>query len=183
MNYSLVGEQIRKYRRRKGLTQQQLGKQVGVTWEMVSRYERGASSPMTKITEIADALSVSVIELFTNEENTLYDSSSATRVPLFVSIPSRFDFGSKVGYYYAAPEWIKQTDDSAFAIDPNIVETKSVQISSMGPIYISPSYKISKSNLVLFRDGKSLVIDSFSKSIDPTTILGVVLAQERRFVE
>ena len=40
MKNNYIGENIRTYRARANLTQQQLADKVGVSWEMISRYER-----------------------------------------------------------------------------------------------------------------------------------------------
>ncbi len=58
---------LRELRERAGLTQQQLGERVGVTWEAVSRWERGAREPSwSNVLALADALSVST-EAFRQE--------------------------------------------------------------------------------------------------------------------
>lgn len=183
MNYKLIGEQIRKYRKRLGLTQQQLGKGIGVSREMVSRYERGASSPMGKIDKIATSLKVTPIDLLTDGESAAREVSTASQVPLFTTMPRGFDFTKKVGYYYSAPEWITKVDAEAFAVDPSIVEVKSVQVSGNGPLYISPTSKPAYGDLILFKDSNRLLLDKYDKDIAKGAIIGVVLAQERRFVE
>jgi transcriptional regulator with XRE-family HTH domain len=64
MTDSEIGRIIREQRLKLGLSQQQLAKKVGVTWEMVSRYERGKSSALQKIFELAEALEVEVNRFF-----------------------------------------------------------------------------------------------------------------------
>ena len=58
MKQDYIGENIRIYRERAHLTQQELADKIGVSWEMISRYERSASSPLKKIGAIANALNV-----------------------------------------------------------------------------------------------------------------------------
>lgn len=58
-----VGSMIRNKRQKRGWSQQELAKRLGVTWEMVSRYERGKSSALQKILQIADVLEIEVSEL------------------------------------------------------------------------------------------------------------------------
>lgn len=54
-----VGQNIRALRKKKGLTQAQLGKLCGVTGPMLSGYERGETLPKKKVLEsIAKALEV-----------------------------------------------------------------------------------------------------------------------------
>jgi transcriptional regulator with XRE-family HTH domain len=75
MEYSDIGENIRKYRNRLDLTQEELADRIGVTWEMVSRYERGESSPMNKLEKISNALNVPITDLINNSLNNHYEDS------------------------------------------------------------------------------------------------------------
>ena len=55
-----LGDQIRRYRLEKGLTQTQLGKKIGVSQRVVAYYEvKGISPPPELLVRIADALKVS----------------------------------------------------------------------------------------------------------------------------
>ena len=89
MEYRDIGESIRKYRRRLNLTQDQLADRVGVTWEMISRYERGESSPMNKLDKLSNALNIRVTDLLS--ENGCADYN----IPLFAKIPKAFEFKRK----------------------------------------------------------------------------------------
>lgn len=59
-----IGRIIREQRIKKGFSQTGLAKKVGVTWEMISRYERGKSSALQKILVIAEALDLEVSRFF-----------------------------------------------------------------------------------------------------------------------
>lgn len=60
-----LGDRIRRYRLEKGLTQTQLGKQIGVSQRVVAYYEsKGISPPPELLVRIADALKVSTDTLF-----------------------------------------------------------------------------------------------------------------------
>ena len=59
MNLKEIGRRIRHYRLLRGLTQEELAKKIGVSWEMVSRYENGRSDPTNRIVFIANALNTS----------------------------------------------------------------------------------------------------------------------------
>jgi len=59
-----IGRTIREQRQKKRLSQSELAKKVGVTWEMISRYERGRSSSLQKILLLADALDLDVSKFF-----------------------------------------------------------------------------------------------------------------------
>lgn len=60
-----LGDRIRRFRLAKGLTQTELGKMVGVSQRVITYYEvRGVSPPPDLLVRIADALDVSLDELF-----------------------------------------------------------------------------------------------------------------------
>lgn len=59
-----IGDHIKKARKSKGLTQEELAKLLGVTFAMIGQYERGERNPKKEtIQRIADALNVNVGEL------------------------------------------------------------------------------------------------------------------------
>lgn len=54
-----VGKNIRKMRKRKGMTQAELGKKIGVSYQQIGQYENGKRNPkLQTIAKIADALDV-----------------------------------------------------------------------------------------------------------------------------
>ncbi len=59
-----VGEKIKLYRDKKGLTQEQLGELIGVKGATITRYEKNDRQPkIEQLTKIAAALSVEINEL------------------------------------------------------------------------------------------------------------------------
>lgn len=68
---SAIGEQIRKYRKEKGMTQEQLGAYVGVTTQAVSKWERGSTPDAEIIPRIAQSLDISIDTLYGRSEETL----------------------------------------------------------------------------------------------------------------
>lgn len=46
---SVLGEQIKKYRIRRNITQEELGERVGVTMQAVSRWERGGAPVLGRL--------------------------------------------------------------------------------------------------------------------------------------
>lgn len=61
----IVGENIRKYRKMRGMTQQQLGDAIGVRDNTISQYEKGRNAPeQNRIYAIAEVLNVSVGDFF-----------------------------------------------------------------------------------------------------------------------
>lgn len=58
------GRNLRKIRDERGLTQESLARELGVSWITVSRYERGKSRPtVNRLHLIADVLDTTTAEL------------------------------------------------------------------------------------------------------------------------
>lgn len=67
MDNKLIGDYIRIYREKKGLSQAQLAEMVNVTSKMISRYERGDKLPGRDVLfELALALNFSIDEMIQN---------------------------------------------------------------------------------------------------------------------
>lgn len=61
----LVGQNVRKYRKMKGLTQEQLASQAGITSEYVSRIENGKENPTVDVLfKISVVLGIEVRDMF-----------------------------------------------------------------------------------------------------------------------
>jgi transcriptional regulator with XRE-family HTH domain len=119
MNYLQIGKKIRKLRIERAMSQQRLAEKIGVSWEMISRYERGKSSPLQKILLIADALNVPSEVFFQqnqaeksqfNEDLPTYNAptNNTWLVPLINSLPKN------VKDIYAVIQ------DSAYLFSPSI---------------------------------------------------------------
>ena len=68
MNQQKMGEFLRELRKRKGLTQEELGERFFITSRTVSRWETGASLPdLTILVELADFYDVDIRELIDGE--------------------------------------------------------------------------------------------------------------------
>lgn len=73
---SVLGKKIKEYRVMKGITQEELGKLVGVTTQAVSKWERGGTPDAELLPDIARVLGVSIDRLFgmqSGEESRLED--------------------------------------------------------------------------------------------------------------
>lgn len=68
---SVLGQQIKKYRLEKGLTQEQLGKQLGVTTQAVSKWECGGVPDAELLPRLSEVLCVSIDALFGREEQSV----------------------------------------------------------------------------------------------------------------
>lgn len=173
MNKNYIGENIRIYRERKNLTQQQLADKIGKTWEMISRYERGVSSPINQIDILAHALGITPADLL--KDITVDSSTSFTRIPLFEDIPSGYNFKKSNTYiYYNAPDWIVNADSDVFAINASLVSNQN------GVLYISPNHTINLNDMVLLRESGNLMVTNL-KSFQGVEVIGKVLAEEIRY--
>ena len=68
MSYSIVGEQILKFRKEKGLTQRELGEAIGVSSSAVSQWESGGTPDISLLPALSDILGVTVDALFGRTE-------------------------------------------------------------------------------------------------------------------
>ncbi len=59
-----IGQKLKEYRVKKGLTQQELAQKLGVTWEMVSRYERGENLTIGRLIQLSQILGFDISTLF-----------------------------------------------------------------------------------------------------------------------
>ena len=64
----LIGERVRKYRRRKGLSQEQLGDIVGFSQSKISKIENGDWDSLSDLRLIARALEVPIEELVKEDD-------------------------------------------------------------------------------------------------------------------
>ncbi len=80
MKENIIGKRIKEYREEKNMTQQELADRVGVTWEMISRYERNESKPFYKLEEIANALNISIEKLLHDNNNSNCITVKANKV-------------------------------------------------------------------------------------------------------
>lgn len=60
----MIGQRIKELRTKKGITQEELGRKIGITAQGVSKWERGTSPDAELLPKIAELLGVSVDSLF-----------------------------------------------------------------------------------------------------------------------
>ena len=70
MNYTIIGEQIQKYRKEAKLTQKELGEALGISSSAVSQWETGGTPDVSLLPAIADRLGISINTLFGREDIT-----------------------------------------------------------------------------------------------------------------
>jgi len=80
--YRQIGEKIRKLRLTKGLSQKDLAKYVGVTYQQIQNYEKGKSKiPVDRLIRIAEVLEVS-LDYFLKEFNNNHDKVPESELAL-----------------------------------------------------------------------------------------------------
>ncbi|NLZ24737.1 helix-turn-helix transcriptional regulator [Candidatus Dojkabacteria bacterium] len=179
MKQSYIGENIRIYRERANLTQQELADKVGITWEMISRYERDESMPYKKLENISKALDVSKSQLLEKHTPERY-STMQYKIPLFVKLPKSCKFHpTQTNYFYICPEWILQRDRDCIAIDTSLIINDESPFSRDGVVYVSINIKPEIDDYILIKQNKGLVIDRYKG--DNSNVLGKILAQEIRY--
>lgn len=77
MSYNIIGEQISKFRKTKGLTQRELGDAIGVSASAVSQWESGGTPDISLLPALSDVLGVTVDSLFGREEARREDMAEA----------------------------------------------------------------------------------------------------------
>lgn len=79
MNTELIGSQIARYRKDLGLTQEELGRAVGVSTQAVSRWECGGAPDVSLLPAIADTLHVTIDALFGRTGGEVLDNRELAR--------------------------------------------------------------------------------------------------------
>lgn len=66
--YALLGKQIAHFRRRAGLTQEELAEKTGYSVDFIGLVERGINAPtVARLADVADAVGVEIWQLFKPE--------------------------------------------------------------------------------------------------------------------
>ena len=178
-----MGLNIKYFRQTAGLTQKQLADKIDTTWEMVSRYETGKSSPLRRAQAIADALHITLDTLFA--ESTISEKPSGYRtnsVPLlektFSNITSALQ-STKI--YYTAPDWIVGTYTKPFAISSDIVKIETSQISENGILFVIRDKPSFSKDIAIIQKGNDIAVTQFSSAHASYKTIGTVVAFEKRF--
>ena len=100
MNINILGEQIARYRKALGMTQEDLGRAVGISAQAVSRWECGGAPDVTLLPAVADALGV------TTDGRAASGWISGTR-PAAGSSPCPRTSGSTSCAAWCGPPWVR----------------------------------------------------------------------------
>ena len=181
-HYDSIGKTIKYYRIKKGITQQNLADKLGVTWEMISRYETGKSSPIHRIFDIADALNITPAELLQDS----YISSPYIKIsiPYWTQVPKNFKFEiNNTKDQYVAPLWITNSYPDAFCIKSSLIQIKPLLIKNSSILYVDPNIPPKKKeNIVLYISNNTLIANYRSLIKQDYRIIGKIIASEERFV-
>lgn len=183
MEQDIIGLRIKHLRNIAGMTQQELADKVGTSWEMISRYERGKSSPMRKIPEIADALNTTIANLFAESILEEEGPHHARNTVPFIDEPTGKALRKiKVTkQYYIAPDWIIHLCVKPFAVEAETVELQTSKIHQNGIIFVTQEKPRRASDLAVVQDPDGLRITPYEKGAGMHKVLGKVVAWEKRF--
>jgi transcriptional regulator with XRE-family HTH domain len=201
MDDKQIGKQIKKARTDKGLSQELLGEKLGVTWEMVSRYENGRSSARKYLAELSQVLDKPIAYFFGVEEDVIeyniekiasalkekgvgYNKSSQNKITLIDNFSILgFEKSLKLTrQYYSAPDWVTEKYHDVFALrlgslsnEPGVLEVNSGDIG-----FFSPSTVPTNGDILLVQKGNSFKLSKYSASLKDEA-LAVLIIQEKRF--
>lgn len=114
-----IGENIRKIRKEKNLTQSELAQKIGISYQQIGQYETGKRKPKKEtLTKIAKALSVSVADL--DPDTYFFDLTDKQRsvIELFAGTGTlATDIAVKNAIGPATKAVLKQIKDGKFETD------------------------------------------------------------------
>lgn len=150
MDMKLVGAQIARLRKEKGLTQNDLGDRLGISFQAVSKWERGETLPDTAILlDLANALETSADSILTGGSQVLHYRGKFTVAQILDGILSLKHMGELLGknnvlYQYAIAginEKMNTNIEDAFT-DDRILEcfmAEAIIQNLMAGKYIDPT--------------------------------------------
>jgi transcriptional regulator with XRE-family HTH domain len=203
VNDKALGIQLKKARLESGLSQEEVAAQLGVTWEMVSRYENGRSSPLKHIRKFAEIYSKPVTYFVANEaeqaesfdlnqlvrklreEGIGYNKSMRNVIKVLESFSGRgieIDLNNSSNYYEVS---ISLTDSypNLFALRLEKLKVATdVALTKDDICFFAPGVEPDKGDVVIGYDGISYKVMIFDpEGLD--TALAVLVASERRYKE
>lgn len=198
MDDKQIGIQIKKARAEAQLTQSELGKKIGVTWEMVSRYENGKSSPRKNLEIIARTLGKPIQYFFGVEDMPITDEikrlskllsergkelEPETEVPFVESLKglSLVQALMATESTYNCPKWISINYSDVFALKLGFVRSTEVSIVSSDVGFFVKGVKPKVGNLVLVKGRNGLTVEKCAKNYKRNP-LALLVAVEKRYV-
>lgn len=180
------------------LTQAELGKKIGVSWEMISRYENGKSSARQNLELLADVLGKPIQYFFGVEDVPLTEEiqkltkllkekgkefEKRGTVPM-VGALSEFGLEKALdltNQSYFCPSWIYANFQNIFALRMNEVDSKVVTAGVDDVGYFTKGKKPEPGNFVLVKREGEYWVEKYSKS-EKLTPLAILIAIEKRYI-
>lgn len=175
-----IGSKIRYYRNKKNITQQGLAERVGISWEMISRYERGNSAAFKNLTKICDALGINSKDVFTKDDEAYTYSA---KIPIIeLEKDSNQILFKKTMLSYSCPDWLILEDKDCFALALGTnIKCTLLEPNKNIIFFISTNKKPKSHNLVLyFSDGKLNIapLTDYNKGKNKHEYVGVILGYD-----
>lgn len=194
-----IGIQIKKARAEKGMSQEVLGEKLGVTWEMVSRYENGRSSSRKYLSELSEILEKPISYFFGVQDDLIeynvekiasalrekgvgYDGGQQNKV-ILVDDFSILGFEKSLKLtrqYYSAPEWILEKYPEVFALRLDSIMPESLDVNKGDVGFFTSKVTPNNRDVVLVQSGKNFKLKRFSAKLKDE-ILAILIVQEKRF--
>ncbi len=195
-----IGVQIKKARLEKRLSQEELGERLGVTWEMISRYENGRSSARKYLTQLAEILDKPISYFFGISEKSItyevdqiveklrergigYNSSNENKIILIDDFSILgFERSLKLTRkYYSVPEWLVEKYTGLFALRlSSLQDTADLNIEMRDVGFFSKDELPQKGDYVLIQDGRFFKLIKYTPKLQQK-VLAILLVQEKRF--
>jgi transcriptional regulator with XRE-family HTH domain len=115
MNPRIIGKNIKLARQATDMSQKQLAQKLGVSWEMISRYENGRSNALNRLSEIAMILSKNLDFFLTSHE--LDAKPSNDNVPFLFELKDSMEESlHRYDVTYSLPEWVIKNYSKVFVL-------------------------------------------------------------------
>ena len=122
MNSNLLGEQIAKFRKELGMTQEDLSKAVSISAQAVSRWECGGAPDVALLPAVADKLGVTIDALFGREGGEKVDMVEAVWRWMFTIPPDqRLDQLCRLVWRAANPAMMKSSRPEDEVGEPSLI--------------------------------------------------------------
>lgn len=127
MNPRLIGKNIRLARQTVDMSQKELAQKLGVSWEMISRYENGRSNALNRLMEISNILSHNIDFFLSSHE--LDSKLDNNKVPFLFEVS--IDFEATLRDFevtYNLPEWVVKNYSKLFVLKLKNVKSEVINI-------------------------------------------------------
>lgn len=189
MDNKQIGLQIKKGRIDSGLTQQELGEKIGVTWEMISRYENGRTNPLTNLLDIAKHLNKPITFFFGVEDESFQnqlsklkklldqkDSLSNSRANIIFVPVINYKKGKSIPQLIKSSKVTIPFSANFLSSKKNLFSLKFGESKSKESVIgiFTDTKSLKKSDLVLQKDKDGLKLDNYSAK-NKKNVLGKLL--------